>query len=78
MKFVNAAATPRAVHFELRGVTNFSDAATRLVLTGDPMAVDGFENPVLCVPQVSEVAVGKVFTCEEPAYSLSVLRIRTQ
>jgi alpha-L-arabinofuranosidase len=76
LKFVNAAAIPRSVNFELGGVTNIVGAATKVVLTGDPLAVDGFEDPTLCVPQVSGETVGNVYSCEVSAYSLSVLRIK--
>jgi len=71
IKMVNYRPTTVNAQLKLKGVGLLKPVATQTVLTGMP-------NELTPTPQQSEIKVGKEFTCELPAYSFTVIRIKTK
>lgn len=70
IKLVNYLPSSVKTNIKLEGVQKINSLATKTVLTGMP----GDEN---LVPQASTCNVDKDFSCELPAYSFTVIRIKT-
>jgi alpha-L-arabinofuranosidase len=77
LKFVNAGATERRGEVNLSGLVSNSPMASLSILSGDPAQKNTFEQPTIIVPQTSSYKAGRRFSYTMPAWSLSVLRIKT-
>jgi alpha-L-arabinofuranosidase len=78
VKLVNFDAVSKPVRVELSDAERIDPSATKTVLTGDPLAANSLENHVRLAPEASNIIVGKSFDCEVPAYSLTVIRMKTR
>jgi len=78
VKLVNVTAAVVPVQLNLAGLGPINPAATQTVLTGNPKAEDSFDAPQNLLPQTSEITVGASFACDAPAYSLTVIRMKTR
>ncbi|MCX6236879.1 MAG: carbohydrate binding domain-containing protein [Bacteroidia bacterium] len=70
IKLVNYLTTSVDAKIKLKGVASINPMATRTVLTGLP-------DDLTSTPQTSAVKVGKEFSCELPACSFTVIRVKT-
>jgi alpha-L-arabinofuranosidase len=77
LKFVNIASAFKPLHVDLSGVGKVVPEAVKTVLSGDPMAVNSFENPVRIEPKVSSITVAMAFDYAAPPFSLTVIRSKT-
>jgi alpha-L-arabinofuranosidase len=78
IKLVNATATAMQPQVNLPGLGRINPAAAKTVLTGNPKGEDSFENPRNILPQTSEFTAGESFVCDAPAYSFTVIRMKTR
>jgi alpha-L-arabinofuranosidase len=78
LKLVNVSTSAIAAQVNFPPFLSVQPKAVRTVLTGNPKASNSFAKPDLIRPESSEITVGKSFTCEAPAGSLSVIRIKTR
>jgi alpha-L-arabinofuranosidase len=78
LKLVSRADTPTSVQIDLSSVAGaIAPTAPCICLSGDPLAENAFGQPARIVPSAGTVPAGKQFTCEAPAHSFSVIRIKT-
>jgi alpha-L-arabinofuranosidase len=77
IKVVNDNAAARPLHVELSGAKTVARKALKTVLTGEPSAVNSFDNPARIAPITTEITVDGQFDYEAPAHSLTVIRIKT-
>jgi alpha-L-arabinofuranosidase len=76
VKWVNGSGTSKALHLEFKGMANFPQQATKIILTGaSPDLVNPEGGMPVVMPETSTITVGKAFDYEAPAYSLTILRI---
>jgi len=78
VKLVNVTAETAPSQIQLSGIGQLQPTARRTILTGDPRAKDTFQNPTNVIPVTDKVNVGKSFTTDLPAHSLTVMRIKTR
>lgn len=78
LKLVNNAATAQPIQINFSTALQIKPEATRTVLTGNPAAVNGFGKPPILAPQTTTFGGGSAFTCDLPAHSLSVIRLKTK
>ncbi|MEY4918578.1 MAG: hypothetical protein RL616_2491 [Verrucomicrobiota bacterium] len=76
LKLVNNDTNAVALQINLAGIGEIK-SATRTVLAGEATKVNSFEHPDAVVPVAENFPAGKNFTCEVPASSLTVLRLKT-
>ena len=77
LKLVNAGSTSTQARVNLSGLGSINRVATSTVLTGDPTTENTCDNPQNVVPKTSSFNASKSFTYDAPAYSLTVIRIKT-
>ena len=78
LKIVNASANDGMAKIDLSKLDNLPSKATAIVLSGQPDAKNTLQNPQNVLPASSEISVGKKFSYKAPAYSLTVIRLRTK
>ena len=78
LKLVNGAPDPSRILLDLAGAERFAPTATRIVLAGDPMAVNDFDRPRTVVPETGSLTVGRNTAYDAPANSLSVIRLHAR
>jgi alpha-N-arabinofuranosidase len=78
LKLVNANSVPMQAQVNLVGVGKIKASATRTVLAGDPRGSNTFENSLHVVPTTGPFAAAKSFNCNMPAWSLTVIRMKTR
>ena len=79
VKLVNPDPAPQPVKIEITGVAALDSTATALTLAADPMDTNALDNPKKVIPvrmKISNVKPG--FTCTVPAYSITVLELKTR
>jgi alpha-L-arabinofuranosidase len=77
VKIVNASPVRAAVQVEL-DLPKLNPNATKIVLTGDPKAIDTFASPRKILPETSPITVGKSFNYDAPPHSLTIIRVKTK
>lgn len=77
LKLVNVTGEKMQSEINLAGVGRLEPVAKKIVLAGDPKVEDTFANPRAVLPVAMECPVGKFFTNELPAWSLTVIRMKT-
>jgi alpha-N-arabinofuranosidase len=79
LKIVNRNSTAQSVHVKISGVNNVDSSAEAVVLSADsPDATNSIQEPKKIAPAVSTVdGVGADFTRDFPAYSITVLKLKT-
>ena len=77
IKLVNTDSTTVQAQVDLSGFGSINPDATCSILTGNPMAENTFKNPKNIVPKTVAFTAGKSFTYDAPAYSLTVIRVKT-
>ena len=70
VKLVNMLPVEAAVQVNLSGMGNFNPAATQIVLTGKP-------GDKKSLPVTNNITVSEDFTCHLPAYSFTLIRIKS-
>ncbi len=75
VKLVNTGADAHTLNVRIAGAGSFAKEGVKIVLTGDPAAVNDAKTPRAVVPQTTTLAVGEEIACEAPAHSLTVLRL---
>lgn len=75
LKIVNTGTAPQPLRVHLAGAKSLAAAATKIVLTGDPKTMNGFDNPAPLTPVSTTLPVAEKFADEAPAHSLTVIRI---
>jgi alpha-L-arabinofuranosidase len=79
LKIVNIAAAPQTMQINLRGVKHVDARAAVQVLSGKLSDVNTIDNPTKITPQEADIDdAARTFTHEFPAYSVSVIRLRTR
>ncbi|PIL37709.1 hypothetical protein GSI_01403 [Ganoderma sinense ZZ0214-1] len=78
IKVANAGNASASITFDLTQFGTVSRAGTLQLLTGGATASNTPEAPLTVVPQSSNIATGKTFTYNPPAFSVSVITTRTQ
>lgn len=80
VKLVNMSAKERNVRLNLAGVGNLSGKGEATVLTGgDPLAENSFDAPLRVSPVTQAlIGVSPDFTYKAPAWSASILRLKTK
>ena len=78
LKWVNGDSESRLFSVDMPGAEHFAPNATRILLTGAPMAANDFDNPRAVVPTTNTLTVGRTFDVQTPAHSLTVIRLRSQ
>jgi len=79
LKVVNMSAEPAPMHVTLSGETRVAPGSTLSVLTGAPDAMNSVDQPQNVAPRSDTLPAGpSTFTQEFPAYSVSVLRLKTK
>ncbi|MDQ3813881.1 MAG: alpha-N-arabinofuranosidase, partial [Armatimonadota bacterium] len=78
VKIVSRADVPVRTQIDLSTAGAIERTATCTVISGDLLAENSFGKPPNVLPETSSIAVGKQFTYEVPAHSLSVIRVKTQ
>jgi len=71
IKLVNFLPSSVQANIKLEGVISMNPMATKIVLSGMP-------DDLGSRPQTSECKIGKVFSCELPAYSFTVIRVKNK
>lgn len=74
LKLVNTNEYPITIIIDLSPFRIKGSQATKIILTGDALAENTFENPDAVVPQESSMQVKSSFLYEVPANSLTVIR----
>ena len=70
IKLVNYLPTFVNAKVKQKGIESVNPMATKTILTGMP-------DDLTSTPQISNVKVGKEFSCDLPAYSFTVIRMKT-
>jgi alpha-N-arabinofuranosidase len=80
LKVVNSSPEPAPMAIRINGVTSLATQARVTVLTSsDPKGENSFENPKKITPVTQSIGgIRTNFTHEFPAYSLSVIRLKTR
>ncbi len=78
LKLVSRAEQPLKVTIDLSSVGGVQGEAVCTVLTGDAMDENSHWRPQTILPESTTVPVASEFTYEIPAYSLSVIRLKTR
>jgi alpha-N-arabinofuranosidase len=78
LKVVNGSSNAVPAQVNFAGGAGLKPAATRTVLTGEPGAVNTFEQPRNLVPVTSDFAAGNAFGYELPPHSLTVFRLKSR
>ena len=80
VKLVNMGATAQSVRLNLAGVGNFAGKGEATVLTGgDPLTENSFDAPLRVSPvKQTIVGVSPDFAWKAPAWSASILRLKTK
>jgi alpha-L-arabinofuranosidase len=78
VKLVNTTTTAQQAQINLPGLSGINPAATKTVLTGNPRAEDSLAHPQNILPASSPCTVSNAFTCDAPASSLTVIRLKTR
>lgn len=78
LKLVNLSTNSIFAQINLSSFSSLQPKATRTVLTGKLSAVNSFVQPETLLPTTTEFVAAKLFTCESPANSLVVIRIKTR
>ncbi|MCA9263386.1 MAG: hypothetical protein KDA60_06035 [Planctomycetales bacterium] len=76
LKIASQSDTPLKTQIDLSALGLSKSQARRIVLTGDPLAVNRFGREPEVLPQESTIDVSPVFEYTVPAHSFSVIRIR--
>ena len=79
LKVVNTAAQPQVVMLDLKGAASVATTGSAVVIKGDkPEDTNSITDPEKVVPVTTEITgVSKTFEHTFPAYSVSILRIKT-
>jgi alpha-N-arabinofuranosidase len=77
LKVVNNKATSDVVNITLKGVDNVDKIGHSTTLTGALDAENSISNPTKVIPTTGSFTVGKGFSYNFPAYSITVLRIKS-
>jgi len=78
LKIVNAGAREVLANVGLPKGSGYEGKGALYVLTGKPDEKNTLQDPEHVVPSTSVMTVGRSFTYRAPAYSLSVVRIKTR
>jgi alpha-L-arabinofuranosidase len=79
LKLVNVNDIPARMNIDLSRFKGIVSKATGALLTSDAKeAKNSFENPAVVAPKTITVEVGKRFNYEVPAFSLTVIRVKTK
>lgn len=80
LKVVNSSPAPAPMAIRINGATSLAAQGKVTVLTSsDPKGENSFENPTKIAPVTKSISgIGTIFTHEFPAYSLSVMRLKTR
>jgi len=78
LKIVNAGAREVVANVGLPKGSGYEGKGALYVLTGKPDEKNTLQDPEHVVPSTSVMTVGRSFTYRAPAYSLSVVRIKTR
>lgn len=78
IKWVNVIGSPVRAQMQLAGGGSILPEATRTALAGDPKARNDPNNPRAVALETSPFAASDSFTCDLPAHSLTVLRLKTR
>ena len=80
VKVVNATGTPQAIQVEIKGAANINPEGEAEVLHGGSLDdTNSITEPTKVVPHTEKVTgLGARFTREFPAYSVTVLKVRTK
>ena len=77
LKVVNVSAQPQPLTVDLPGLRSVGATATGEVISGEPGDVNSIAAPEKVAPRAITVSgVGRSFTHEFPAHSVTVLRVR--
>lgn len=78
VKLVNVTDTPVASQLNFIGDIQIDSKAEKTILAGDLSSANTFANPRNIVPVTSDMVAGTTFSCEAPAHSLTVIRMKTR
>ena len=78
LKIVNAGSNPAFAKIDLSRFNTFHDRATLHMLKGDATDKNTIDRPGNVIPLTSEIALNDLSKYMVPAYSLSVIRIRSK
>jgi len=79
LKLVNVQAAPQLLKIDLQGVQTIKKEAKGEVLTGDLAAMNSVAEPSKVAPKPITINnAGPSFTCDLPAHSVTVLRLKTR
>jgi alpha-L-arabinofuranosidase len=80
LKLVSRALVPIRAQIDLSSVGTVEPTATCTVLNAEPLAENQYSywRKHIVVPETSEIVVGKQFSYEIPAHSLSIIRLKTR
>jgi alpha-N-arabinofuranosidase len=78
VKLVSRAETPVRTQIDLGAAGDIGSMAVCTVISGDPLAENAFAQPPSVLSKTSRIEIGKQFTYDVPAHSLSVIRVKTQ
>jgi len=77
-KIVNAGAQPTIARADLSGFTSLNSNATLKVLKGNPKDKNTVNDAGKIVPAISQISTAGLTSYSAPAYSLSVIRIKSK
>jgi alpha-L-arabinofuranosidase len=75
---VNVSANVATVKVTLPAAMEVKKEATRIVLSGEPMACNTFDTPGLIAPRTEPFAAAHSFELELPASSFTLIRMKTR
>lgn len=75
LKLVNISTNGVAAKVDISGLGKCQPTAKRIVLAGEPGAVNKFAQPETVAPETNSMVAAHTFDCELPASSFSVIRI---
>jgi alpha-N-arabinofuranosidase len=78
LKIVNTDSSVRKASINLSSFGRIDASASVITLSGDRNAKNSFDAPKKIIPQTSTITAKKFFQCDAPAYSLTVIRIKTK
>lgn len=78
LKIVNAGPAQRSAAVNLGSLLQQPVTAATTIISGDATAKNTFDNPVAVMPVAGSLSVTKTFNYTAPAYSLTVVRIKTK
>ena len=77
LKLVNADSMAVQAQVDLSGFDSVEPETACTVLTSDMLAENTFKNPQNITPKTVAFTAGKSFSYDAPAYSLTVIRVKT-